>query len=169
MLKQLFSSNIRILILNQFLMHADKEFYLREIANIFNLSPRPVNLELKNLKNIGLLKKRISGNQHYYSANIQHPLFDDLKNIFLKTIGLKDVVKKYLEVFKSGIKYSFIYGSIAKENAAAESDIDLIIIGDVSSRKLSGVLLQAGNELKREINFSILTCARVVTGRPIWY
>lgn len=157
MLKNLFSSEARILLLNQFLMHSDKEFYLRELAGHFSLSPRQVNLELNNLASIGLLKKRISGNQHYYSINTLHPLFADLKNIFLKTIGLKDVLQKHLKPFESNIHFAFIYGSQAKGQAVADSDIDLMIIGDLSMRKISGVLLQAGNELSREINFSVFS------------
>jgi len=50
MLKNLLSSKARILLLNQFLMHPDEEFYLRELSNLFKLSPRPVTLELKNLE-----------------------------------------------------------------------------------------------------------------------
>ncbi len=138
-------------------MHPGEEFYLREIANLFNLSPRQVNLELKNLQSIGLLKKRISGNQHYYSINEQHPLFEDLRNIFLKTVGLKDVIKKYLEPFENEIDFAFIYGSMAKGNSVAESDVDLMIIGNLSMRKVSGVLMQAGSELGREVNFSIFS------------
>ncbi|MCK4559740.1 MAG: nucleotidyltransferase domain-containing protein [Calditrichia bacterium] len=143
--------------MNQFLMNPDKEFYLRQISTIFKLSPRQVSLELQNLEKIDLIRKRISGKQHYYSINEQHPLFENLKNIFLKTVGLKDVIKNYLDVFTSEIVFAFIYGSMAKGNAAAESDVDLMIIGNLSTRKVSGSMLQAGNELKREVNFSIFS------------
>lgn len=157
MLKNLFSSETRILLLNQFLMNPDKEFYLRQISTIFKLSPRQVSLELQNLEKIDLIRKRISGKQHYYSINKQHPLFENLKNIFLKTVGLKDVIKNYLDAFTSEIVFAFIYGSMAKGNSAAESDVDLMIIGNLSTRKVSGSMLQAGNELKREVNFSIFS------------
>lgn len=157
MLKNLFSSEARILLLKQFLMHSGEEFYLREIASHFNLSPRQVSLELKNLASIGLLKKRISGNQHYYSINQQHPLFEDLRNIFLKTVGLKDVIEKHLKPFEKEIDFAFIYGSIAKGNSVAGSDVDLMITGNLSVRKVSGVLMQAGSELGREVNFSIFS------------
>ena len=157
MLKNLFSSETRILLLNQFLMNPDKEFYLRQISNNFKLSPRQVSLELKNLSKIELIVKRISGNQHHYSVNKQHPLFDELRNIFLKTVGLKDVIKNYLEPIESGIDFAFIYGSMANGSAATESDIDLMIIGSPAGRKFSGLMIKAGNELGREINFNIFS------------
>ncbi|NVM04473.1 MAG: nucleotidyltransferase domain-containing protein [Candidatus Helarchaeota archaeon] len=161
MLKKLFGSEVRIKLLNQFLMHADQEFYLRELSNHFNISPRSVSMELTNLESMGLIRKRISGNQHYYSSNIQHPLFHDLKNIFAKTIGLKNIIADCFEPFKSKIKFSFIYGSIARGNDTSSSDIDLLIIGNVSSRKISSILLSAGSKLNREINFSVFSLEEI--------
>jgi predicted nucleotidyltransferase len=155
MLKNLFSSETRILILNQFLMNPDKELYLRQIASKFKLSPRQVSLELKNLEKIELIQKKISGKQHYFSINKQHPLFTDLKSIFQKTIGLKYVIYNYLDPDISKIEYAFIYGSIANGSATTKSDVDLMIIGDLSTREISGSMLNAGNELNREINFSV--------------
>lgn len=155
MLKKLFGSEIRVKLLNKFLMNPDKEFYLRELSSSLSISPRSVSVELNNLLNIDLIKKRISGNHHYYSANTQHLIFEELQSIFTKTVGVKNVIAKNLESFKSDILFSFIYGSISKGNATSKSDIDLFIIGNVSSRKISSALLNAGSELNREINFSI--------------
>ena len=156
MLKKLFSSEVRVLLLNHFLMHPQKEFYLRELSGKFNLSPRSVSLELKNLESIELLRKKVSGKQHYYSVNRNHPLFHDLQNIFLKTIGIKDVIREKLEIFIHKINFAFIYGSVAKGTFTSQSDVDLMIIGNVSSRKLSSVLLKAGEIIVREINYSVM-------------
>lgn len=155
MLKNLFSSETRILLLTQFLLNPDEEYYLRQISGKFGLSPRQVSLELQNLEKIDLITKRISGKQHYFTINKHHQLFEDLKNIFLKTVGLKDVIKKYLEEYLSEIEFAFIYGSMAKGNVVIKSDVDLMIIGNLSTRKISGSMIQAGSELNREINFSI--------------
>jgi predicted nucleotidyltransferase len=157
MLKELFSSQIRVLLLNTFLMNSDSEYYLRELAEKFKVSPRHISLELQNLKNIELVKKRISGKQHYYSVNKNHPIFQELRNIFIKTIGLKSVIENALIQYSELIKFAFIYGSIAKDDARVDSDIDLMIIGDVSGRKISGAMIQAGNELNREVNFNIFS------------
>jgi len=116
-----------------------------------------VHAELKNLEAIDLIRKRISGKQHYYSANTTHPLFQDLQNIFRKTTGLKDVIADRLDQFEGDIEYAFIYGSFASGDFTAESDVDLIIIGDVKSRKISSALLEAGDSLQREINFTVFT------------
>jgi len=142
-------------------MHPEQEFYLREFANHFHLSPRQVSLELSNLRKMDLIKKRISGNLHYYSVNQKHPLFSDLRNIFIKTVGLKDVLQEYLVPYSDQIVFCFVYGSLAKGEVTASSDIDVLIIGDVSSRKISGGLIQAGVRLDREINYSIFPLKEV--------
>lgn len=155
MLKNLFSSEVRVKLLNWFLMNPDKEFYLRELSNSLKISPRSVSMELNNLLKIDLIKKRISGNHHYYLVNIQHLIYTELQNIFIKTVGVRNILADSLEPIKKDILFSFIYGSIAKGNATSTSDIDLLIIGDVGSKKISNILLDAGSTLDREINFSI--------------
>lgn len=108
MLKKLFGSEVRIKLLNRFLMNPDKEFYLRELANSLDISPRSVSVELSNLKIIGLIRKRISGNHHYYSANTQNSIFEDLKNVFNKTIVVKNIIADALNPYESDILFSFI-------------------------------------------------------------
>ncbi len=157
MLKNLFSSEVRISLLGHFLLHSEDEFYLRQLSSHFKISPRSVSLELKNLESIGLIHKRISGKQHYYLVDKQHPLFNDLKNIFIKTVGIKDIIAKALNNYVSQIEFAFIYGSFANGSATAGSDVDLMILGDVKSRKISGSMISIGEKLSREINFSIIT------------
>lgn len=155
MLKNLFSSEIRVKLLNQFLLYPENEYYLRELTKKFRASPRSIQIELKNLENIELIQKRISGNQHYYSANKQHPIFNDLQNIFIKTMGLIDVLKRYFSDYKKDIHFAFVYGSLSKGNASAGSDVDVMIIGDVKSRLISGDLAKVAQELGREVNHAI--------------
>jgi len=155
MLKELFTSEIRIQLLTRFLMHPEVEYYGRELTEILGASSRSVHAELKNLESIALIQKRISGKQHYYSANTRHPLFRDLQNIFRKTIGLKDAIAEGLKSIVEDIDYAFIYGSFVSGDFKAESDVDLLLIGDVSSRKLSNVLLEVGETIEREVNYSI--------------
>lgn len=157
MLKELFSSEVRIRLLNTFLLNPDTEFYLRELAGKFNISPRHVSLELQNLKKIELINKRISGKQHYYSINKKNPIFHELLAIFIKTIGVKGVVENHLNKYENFIEFAFIYGSIAKGEARADSDIDLMIIGDISGRQISGAMIDVGNEINREVNFNIIS------------
>ena len=162
MLKALFTSENRIKILNRLLMHPDEEMYLRQIVNELNVSPRQVNLELNSLREIGLVNKRISGKQHYYSINKDHVLFEDLRNIFLKTVGFRNILTSNLTAYENEVDYIYVYGSFAEGTYTHESDVDLMIIGDIESRKIAGQIRKIGDLLKREINISIFPLSEYV-------
>jgi predicted nucleotidyltransferase len=159
MLKHLFSSQVRVDLLSALLMHPDEEFYLRELAVKLNSSPRSINVELRNLEKISLLLKRISGKQHYYRINTQHLLYDDLRNLFLKTVGLRDLVAEQFRNHAGDIDFVFIYGSMASGSLNADSDIDLLIIGKVSPRQMSPLFAALRKKAGREINTVIFPMA----------
>lgn len=157
MLKKLFGSQIRVDVLNSFLMHPDEEFYIRQLINQLDANPRAVNRELNNLASLGLIKKRISGKQHYFSIDQENAIYHELREIFVKTVGIKDAFEKSLGAFKKDIHFCFIYGSFAKGTYSSQSDIDVMIIGDVRSRKVAGIFSELGEKLGREINFGVFT------------
>ncbi len=159
MLKNIFTSQARIDLLATLLMHPDEEFYLRELATKLKSSPRSISLELQNLERISLLRKRISGKQHYYRINTQHILYGDLRNLFLKTVGLLDQVMAHLKPHAAEIDYAFIYGSMANGRFNADSDIDLLIIGKVRPRQMSPLFTALREQLGREINAAIFPMA----------
>jgi len=138
-------------------MNPDREFYLRELSNRYNISPRSVSLELHNLEYIGLLQRNIHGKNHFYHINKNHLLYDELKSIIIKTVGIKDIIADQIEPLKAQIIYAFLYGSYADGSFNSESDIDLMIIGEVEPRALSRQLALLNTDLKKEINFTVMS------------
>ncbi|RPI79015.1 MAG: toxin-antitoxin system toxin subunit [Desulfobacteraceae bacterium] len=129
---------------------------MREITRLSGFSSRTVQQELTKLSRLTLLTKRKDGNRVYYQANEDHPLFSEIRNIVLKTNGLTDRLKQSLENY-SDIKFAFIFGSIAQSNEKANSDLDLMIIGNITLRKLTDLLLGVSDQIRREINPHIFT------------
>lgn len=154
MLKQLLGSRIRVTILKLFVFNPDKEYYIREIERLTREPFDPLRMELRRLENTGLLKSHTSGRQKYYSINSKHTLFPDIKSIILKTVGIGDLLKSAFDK-KDDVSVAFIYGSYAKDLEHTESDIDLFVIGNISSRQLQGVISDIESKTKREINHSI--------------
>lgn len=109
---------------------------------------------------IGLLQKSIDGNRVYYRVNREHPIFEDLKNIFFKCEGLAEVLKENLLDRK--IEFCFIYGSYARGEENLLSDIDLMIIGDISSREISNILAGVKTQFSREINYAVFPSIELV-------
>jgi len=155
-MEKLFSSKARVEILKLFLFNAPDSYYQSQISSLTRQPIRAVQRELERLTNIGLIAKSVQGNRFYYKVNTRCPIFGELKSIFFKTMGLAKVLKVHLTE-KEDIKIAFIYGSYAKGDENLMSDIDLMVIGNISSRRLSSVLAETKKELGREINFVMFT------------
>ena len=157
MLKQLFSSQTRVDLLAIFFMHPGEEFYLRQLTGMLQCSPRSISLELANLHEISLVHKRISGKQHYYGINQEHPIYSELSALFRKTVGLRDVVKEELQSVAANIEFAFIYGSMARGSFSPASDVDLMIIGRPPLRRLASVVSALRTKLAREVNYQVFS------------
>lgn len=152
MLQKLFSSQARVAILGLFLLNPNDRFYLREVATRSGQPIRAVQRELARLEATGLLSHTTDGNRKYYQVNKNCPIFPELKAIFLKTFALGDALRQHLSQVEKDITVAFIYGSYAKAQETATSDIDLFVVGDITASELSKALSPAKEVLGREIN-----------------
>lgn len=152
MLQELFSSQARVAILGLFLLNPGDRFYMRQVAVRSGQPIRAVQRELTRLGAAGLLSVTMDGNRKYYQIDKNCPIFPELKAIFLKTFALGDSLRQYLLQAEKGITVAFIYGSYAKAQETATSDIDLFVVGDITASELSKVLSPAKEGLGREIN-----------------
>ena len=156
MLAKLFGSDARVKVLSLFMLNAGNEYYLREIAQETRLAIRSVQRTVENLTEIGILQREKRGNSVYFRLRDDVPILSELKTIFLKTVGLGALLRQMLAEQK-GIEIAFIYGSLAKGEEEEASDIDVAIIGDLSSRQLTSELVKLERELGREINATVFT------------
>jgi len=156
MLAKLFGSDARVKVLSLFMLNAGNEYYLREIAQETRLAIRSVQRTVENLTEIGILQREKRGNSVYFRLRDDVPILSELKAIFLKTVGLGALLRQMLAE-QEGIEIAFVYGSVAKGEEEASSDIDVAIIGDLSSRQLTSELVKLERELGREINATVFT------------
>lgn len=143
-------------ILALFFNDSDKEYYLREIAKILGREPGYFQGYLNSLVEDGILVDEKVANLRYFKLNKNHPLYEELKKIISKTLGIENKLKMLTEQF-DGIKYSFIFGSIAKNQESSGSDIDVMLIGEIDEDLLISKIDVLEEELKREINYHIYT------------
>ena len=154
MLHKLFSSKVRIELLNTFFLHPEKSFYLRELERITGEDYKNISNELKNLESIGLLTSSKSGNLKYFSINPGFLIYSELKSIFFKVRGAPSLLKQVLSE-RTDIEYAFIYGSFAAGTENEKSDIDLMVIGGMPLEDLLKQLREPEKALGREINPSL--------------
>ena len=132
--------------------HPDESFYVRQIFRAAGTAPGASQRELKWLSEVGIIQKRVSGNQVYYQANPECPIFQELKSLITKTAGAGDVLRSALAPFADRINLALLYGSVASGKANKESDIDLIVVGSAAFGDVAEKLIPAQTTLRREIN-----------------
>jgi len=135
-----------------------RSFYTNEIIEIAGSGTGAVQRELARLVGSGLVTVTRVGNQKHYQANAGSPVFEELRGLILKTSGLADVVREALEAVAPQLSAAFIYGSVAKGQDTASSDIDLMVVSEtLTYGDLFGALEQAGQRLGRPVNPTICT------------
>ena len=154
-LAELLSSRVKAEVFRLLFSIQGRELHVREIARQSGLNDATVRQELKRLTRSGVVKGRKDGNRLYYGANAEHPLYPDIRNLVLKTSGLVDVLGEALET--RGISLAFVFGSVAAGIDKAQSDVDLMVVGNVSLRQLGKQLSGVSIRLGREINPHVMT------------
>jgi hypothetical protein len=139
-------------ILAQLYGRPDEAFYLRELARSTGTAASSLQRELAALTRAGIIERTVRGHQVYFRANRACPVFDELRGLVVKTFGLADVLRYALQPLSSRIDAAFVYGSVARGEERAESDIDLFVIGSVSSGDVIEAIVPARQRLGREIN-----------------
>ncbi len=160
LLTQLICSRARAEILRVLFGLRPGEIHLREIQRRTGFAVGTVRQDVEKLVKVGLLTRRKDGNRVYYAANERHPLAGDIRQLVLKTAGLADVLAEALT--DERIRCALVFGSVAAGTADAESDIDLLVVGDIGLRKLSELLAGVGDRLGRQLNPHVLTPAEFV-------
>jgi len=138
-------------ILSYFFLNSTNRAYINELAKLLDMDPKNTDRKLKELEKEGLLNSDFEGKQRYFFLNQEYPLLKEYKKIVLKTMGiekeLKDVVAK-----DDKIENAYIFGSYAKDNMDANSDIDLLLVGDHSTMETESKVRKLEKESEREIN-----------------
>lgn len=151
-LEALFTSKARVEVLKLFFLRSSGRHYMREISSLTDQPVRAIQRELARLEGAGLLLSKVEGNRKYFQANRQSPVFSDLRSLMVKTAGIGDQLKKILAAQSDAIQVAFFFGSYARGSETSTSDIDLMVIGDMTSQELSGYLSPLKAQLDREFN-----------------
>jgi len=139
-------------VLGLLLLHPDQAYHVREIARLTGTVAGTLHKELSRLAKAGVLNQEKSGNQVRYSANRSCLIYDELASILRKTSGMADVLAEALLPYEKNIDSAFVFGSVASGKARVGSDIDLMVIGDVSFSDIANATYGAQETLGRHIN-----------------
>src|SRR5579859_679788 len=133
----------------------DEEFYLRELARSTGTSPSSLQRDLAALTRAGIIARAERGHQVYFRADRSCPVFDELRGLVVKTFGVAEILRDALQSLSGRIDAAFVYGSVARGEERAGSDIDLFVIGEAHPGEVIEALAPARRRLGREINPSV--------------
>lgn len=139
-------------VLGWLLGHPDEAFYLRQIVRQAGVGQGAVQRELDLLTRAGLLRRTVQGRQVYFQANRESPIFPELQALFVKTAGVADVLREALGPVAARVLVAFVFGSAARGELRADSDIDLLVVGDVPFESVANALAEAQERLGRDVN-----------------
>jgi predicted nucleotidyltransferase len=135
-----------------------RSFYVSEIVSRARGGTGTVLRELARLEKSGLVSVKHVGNQRHYQANPSSPLFDELRSIVEKTVGVVGPLAIALRPLAPRIVAAFVYGSVARRSDTSRSDIDLMILSDqLTYGDVYPVLEAVGSTLGRPVNPTVYT------------
>jgi predicted nucleotidyltransferase/predicted transcriptional regulator with HTH domain len=149
-------STLRRSLLTYLYANRSARFYVRQMAVILGVDPTNLSRELARLEREGLLRSEVEGRQRYYGINPGYPYLKPLFTMLQGSVGILPTLKDGLEHLK-GIQSAYIYGSFAKNEADASSDIDLLIVGQPDQAALASAVRRAERMLRREVNYTVFT------------
>jgi len=150
----LISSKTRIKLLTRFFFNPQTRSYLRELAKEFNLSTNAVREELNQLRNTKLLKSEKNGRQVYYTANQKHPLFDELKSMVGKVMGIDQVIDGIVQRL-GDLEKAYLIDDYAEGKDTGI--IDLLLVGNIDQYHLNDLSRKTERYIKRKIRPLVLS------------
>ena len=159
MLLDLLFGTYRQRVLAQLLLHPESSYHVRELARLTGTTAGTLHKELAKLAEVGLLRREKQGNLVRYQANRECPVFAELAGLFRKTSGLVDVLAEALRPLQPAPELALVFGSLARGDENARSDVDLLLIADCTFGAAIKVLHPAQEILQREINPVLYTAA----------
>jgi len=138
---------------------SDQSFYTRQIAREVNASVGAVQRELENLSKVGLIVRKSVGSQVFYQANRDAPIFREMQALVNKTIGIFSIFRSALQPLSKRIDVAFVYGSVAREQETAQSDVDLMVVGKATLDVLLSRLSTIEKSIGRPVNPTVYSVA----------
>jgi predicted nucleotidyltransferase len=153
MLDTLITSKTRLKLLLKFFLNSSSRSHLRNLETEFGESTNAIRLELNKFEQAGLLKSEVEGNKKVFRANTTHPLFADIHNILLKTIGFDQIIERVITKL-GNVEEVYVTGDFAR--GIDNQIIDLIFVGnDINREYLLKLTGKTEDLIKRRIRYVI--------------
>ena len=163
MLENIFGSRTRLKLLKLFLTHPSEYFFVRELTRRTEEKINSIRRELANLEDVGLIKvedkvkldkeKDVKEKRKYYTANTDFVLYEEFKNLILKSRLLleKALTKEVNNLGK--VKFLALSGIFVDDKNAKT---DLLAVGSIDRKKLDALVKKLEKNFEQEIRYTIM-------------
>jgi predicted nucleotidyltransferase len=135
--------------------HPDERFDLRQIVRQSGAAHGAVQRELQKLTEAGILRRTVEGRHVFFQANRESSIFPELHMLLLKTVGIVDVLREALAPLADRIRVAFVFGSAARGELRSDSDVDVLVVGDILFPAVADALARAQARLGRDVNRTV--------------
>jgi predicted nucleotidyltransferase/predicted transcriptional regulator with HTH domain len=149
-------SKVRRRLLAYYFTNPLARHHLRGLAQRLSIDPSNLSRELRRLERDGLFRAEVSGRQKYFRLNRGYPLFREVRSIVAKTIGAVPLIAQSVRTIE-GVEEAYLYGSFARNQQDAASDIDVLVIGTPPGEALADAIGKLERKLGREVNYTVLS------------
>ncbi|GIK83953.1 MAG: hypothetical protein BroJett025_05750 [Patescibacteria group bacterium] len=149
-------SKVRVKMIEMFFTHQNEMYYVREITREIKEEINAVRRELDRMLTSGILKSEQRGNRLYYSLNSKYLFFQELQQMVAKNTGLGDKIRKARRKL-GNVTFVMFSARFIKGLAPRQSEVDLLVVGDIVLPELDQLVKQEEARIGREINYAVFS------------
>jgi predicted nucleotidyltransferase len=151
----LFRSEMQLRLLSLLLLQPERSWALQELAQTLDAPASSVHRELVRAESAGIIRRDANARPHRFDAATDDPFNEPLVDLLRRSVGVEEQLRDALE--RPEVLAAAIYGSWASGTRRPNSDIDVIVIGDVDLRELRRRVRPIGKEAGRTIDLTVLS------------
>lgn len=110
-------------------IHQEGEYGAADIAEFVGVTRPAIVQALGYLERDGLVSKRTVGKKRLYRIKTDTAYYPELRSIALKTLGGIETIAREIQDDAS-IRFAAVFGSFARGDEGAQSDIDVLFVID---------------------------------------
>lgn len=156
MLERFFTSKVRVGIIHLFLKNFGSSYHIRDISRRVGSEVNAIRRELENLTKVRFLTTRPQGNRIYFRINPDFVLLEEFVGMVAKVSGLgKLVLDRKNNLGK--VRFAALSSAFAQGRESGEKDVDLLVVGEVNTDVLEGILKEFEKVNNKKINCAVLS------------
>lgn len=149
-------SRVRVKLFKIFFENPQEMYYVRQLTRMSGEEINAVRRELNRMDKSGLLNKEQRGNRLYYFVNESYDFFEDIVSLVAKTTGIGLGIRKNRAKLGK-VKFAMLSGKFVRHKVRQQTDVDLLVVGDVVLPELSLIIQREEQRLTTEINYTVMT------------